>query len=1505
MNTLSKLSARVLKSPLAGERSLSDHCRSVSSLPLRMAAAAFLASVCAAWSVPTASAQISFAGAQVTLSTSFISPAGIALDASGNLFVSDSNANTITELLAADGYATANILASSYTANGGFSTPTGIAVDTTGNIFVADLGHGQVKEILAAGGYTTVNTLGSGFTQPTHVAVDMSGNVFVSDIGNSAVEEIVAAGGYTTVNTLVSTSSPGSVVVDGSGNVFFSDIGDSAVQEIREILAAGGYTTVNTLASTYTTNGGFNLIQVLALDGNGNVFVGDAGSGTIIVNSNEGSVKEILAAGGYTTVNTVASGLVVPTAVATDGKGNLFYNQFSSGNVLELETQNVNFGNVNVCPAGQTTPAPCSNTLTLTYSVTAGTTIGSIKVLTLGAPKLDFQPQASDTSTTLCAPQTYPSATTCTVDVTFAPLAPGARSGAVQILDGSGKVLAATDIYGTGTAPAIGFSPANQLSLVGGTGFSFGQPAGVAIDGSGNLFVADFKNVAVYEMLAAGGYTTVKTLGGTPAFGGPAGVAVDGAGNVFVADFINQAVYEILAAGGYTTVNTLGGGFAFGHPSDVALDASANLFVADGDSAVYEILAAGGYATVVRLASGFSFGRPSGLAVDGSGNVFVSDVAKVAVYEILAAGGYTTVNQLASSFGFKNVLGVAVDAGGNVFVADGDFTNIFEILATSGYTTVLPLGSGFGSPQNVTVDATGNVYVPDLGATGTVPPAIQVVQRSQPPALGFATTTIGSTSSDSPKSVQLENVGNQLLSGTGTLGDVINFTLVAGPDVVPDCDGVLSLTPGGLCNISVSFTPQSAGPLSSTLTLSDNALNGNPAIQIIPLSGTGIAAPQISGISPNYGAPAALIKITGTNFGATQGTGSVTVGGAPSHIVSWSNTLIAIQVPSKATTGNIVVIVSGVSSNGVPFTFYPYPAVTGFSPTSGPVGTPVTITGSGLLDGGNNAAVTFNGTPAAISSDTAGSIQVTVPAGATSGPISVFVNGNTVKSSSSFTVTSSQLSISGISPNYGAPAALIKIAGTGFGATQGTGSVTVGGAPSHIVSWSNTLISIQVPSKATTGNIVVISGGVSSNGVPFTFYPYPAVTGFSPANGPVGTPVSIAGSGLLDGGNNAAVTFNGTPAVISSATAGSIQVTVPTGATSGPISVFVNGVTVKTTSSFTVTSPLFNISSISPNYGAPAALIKIAGTGFGATQGTGSVTVGGAPSHIVSWSNTLIEIQVPSKATTGNIVVIVGGVSSNGVPFTFYPYPAITGFSPTSAPVGAPVTITGTGLLDGGNNATVTFNGIPAVISSDTSDSIQVTVPAGATSGPISVFVNGISVKSSSNFTVAVPQISLLNPNYGAPAALIGITGTTFGATQGNSSVTINGALCGVTAWSDTSITIRVPSNASTGDLVVRVGGATSNGAAFTFYAYPVITTVSPESGAVGTPVTITGSNLLDGGNNATVTFNGTPAAIVSDTSSQIQVNVPTGATSGRLLVRVNGVSLIPTTSFTVTPPTP
>ena len=656
-------------------------------------------------------------------------------------------------------------------------------------------------------------------------------------------------------------------------------------------------------------------------------------------------------------------------------------------------------------------------------------------------------------------------------------------------------------------------------------------------------------------------------------------------------------------------------------------------------------------------------------------------------------------------------------------------------------------------------------------------------------------------------------------------------------------------------------------------------------------------APQISSVTPNYGAPASPITITGTNFGATQGSSAVTVGGAPSYVASWSNTAVSILVPSRATTGNIVVTVGGVSSNGEPFTFYPYPAITGVSPLSGPVGTPVTITGTALLDGGGKATVTFNGTPATILSDTSTTITVDVPTGATTGPVDVRVNGIPL-SAGTFTVISSQLSISSITPNYGAPAALIQIAGNGFGATQGGSVVTVGGAPSYVGSWSNTAISILVPSRATTGNIVVTVGGVSSNGEPFTFYPYPAITGISPISGAVGTPVTITGTSLLDGGNKATVTFNGTPAAIISDTSTTIMVDVPTGATTGPVGVRVNGIPLSA-GTFTVTSP--QLSSISPNYGAPAALIQIAGNGFGATQGNSFVTVGGAPSHIVSWSNTAIAIQVPSRATTGNIVVTVGGASSNGEPFTFYPYPAITGISPLGGPVGTPVTITGTALLDGGNKATVTFNGTPAAIISDTTTTIMVDVPTGATTGPVDLRVNGIPL-SAGTFTVTSPQISSISPNYGAPAALIQIAGNGFGATQGNSFVTVGGAPSHIVSWSNTAIAIQVPSRATTGNIVVTVGGASSNGEPFTFYPYPAITGVSPLSGPVGTPVTITGTALLDGANKATVTFNGTSAAIIGDTSTTIMVDVPTGATTGPVDVRVNGIPINDAGSFTVSP---
>ncbi len=197
------------------------------------------------------------------------------------------------------------------------------------------------------------------------------------------------------------------------------------------------------------------------------------------------------------------------------------------------------------------------------------------------------------------------------------------------------------------------------------------------------------------------------------------------------------------------------------------------------------------------------------------------------------------------------------------------------------------------------------------------------------------------------------------------------------------------------------------------------------------------------------------------------------------------------------------------------------------------------------------------------------------------------------------------------------------------------------------------------------------------------------------------------------------------------------MVDVPAGATTGPVRVHANGVTVESPANFDVTGiPVPAISGISPNYGAPSAVIGITGSNFGATQGSGIVTIGGAPSEVTAWSTTAITVRVPSAAATGNLVVMAGGGASNGVAFTFYPYPSITGLSAIGGPVGSSVTIGGANLLDGSGNGTVTFNGTLATITSQTSTSIEVNVPTGATTGPVRVHTNGVTVTSSTNFIV-------------------------------------------------------------------------------------------------------------------------------------------------------------------------
>ena len=652
------------------------------------------------------------------------------------------------------------------------------------------------------------------------------------------------------------------------------------------------------------------------------------------------------------------SGLTARTASAlaydvASGQTVLFGGQSASGALSDTWTQQsgpVNLGTANVCPAGATTPSPCSQSATVTFSVAAGTTIGSIHFLTQGSTTgasgalLDFNATSPDTSATLCAAQTYASQTVCTVDVTFTPTRPGARNGAVVIEDGSGNMLATTYLYGTGDAPQLTYNQNNNPSATNVLGGGFSGPQGVAVDAHGDVFVADSTSIKEMTPGCVSASCAVPLASGNGLISNNLpGLAVDGAGNVFVADWNNQRVEEILAAGGYTTVNALGGSYAFGPLAGVAVDASGNIYVADtNNGAVEEISAAGGYTSVTPMGGGFA--GPQDVAVDGNGNVYVADTGNSAIKE-MPAGCASSSCVTTLGGGFNAPVGVAVGATGIVYVGDTSNSLLKEMPAgCASSSCVAALGGGFSALQGVAVDGNGNLYVADAGNT-----AVKQLDFADPPVLSpFVTQTyVGLTdTTDGPQTVTLANIGNEPLILTP--GSEINPNYSPSfPENTADpnlCGTIPQLLAGESCDLSANFAPTAGGINSGSVVLTDNALNVTTsgvgsATQSFALSGVGIVPlPTVTAISPTDGpiSGGTPVIITGTNLtGATV----VDFGSTPaSFTVGSANSIIAISPVGLGTVDITVTTPGGTSPLGAQdqFTYLQIVSPTNSSLTASP-----------------------------------------------------------------------------------------------------------------------------------------------------------------------------------------------------------------------------------------------------------------------------------------------------------------------------------------------------------------------------------------------------------------------------------------------------------------------------------------------------------------------------------------------------------------------------------------
>lgn len=513
-----------------------------------------------------------------------------------------------------------------------------------------------------------------------------------------------------------------------------------------------------------------------------------------------------------------------------------------------------------------------STPMSVTFTFTKTTNIGSISVVTQGIPGLDFT-LASGTGGTCAAGKTYASGVSCTVEAVFSPQNVGLRMGAVLLYDNASpaNLVATKFLSGTGTGAILDVSPSVKTTSIG-SGLSY--PLGSVVDAAGNVYIADFSNNRVVKIPANGsGQTTVGS-----GFDQPVSVAVDGAGNVFVTHNGNKSSVAMIPAGGGAQT-TIGSGFQ--NPSFVSVDGAGNLYVSD-DLTIWKLPQDGGAPTTIF--SGVSF--PGQATLDSAGNIYFSLAILSQVVEIAAADG----SQKNVGSGLRYPDGVAVDPAGNVYIADAGNNRVVVVSPDGANQSTLM--SGLNQPYGLALDGAVNLYIAD-----SLNNRVVELFRTLPPLVDLGISTVGGAPSTATLSIA--NIGNQALALTSTIG----------PGQFIEADTCSSVAVSANCGFILTFTPTTGSPDPGTvqtgkLTLTSNSA-GSP--QSLTLSGTAIANPTAPIVTPTLSQPQITaaqpltisVDVSGVASKAIpSGTVSVACGNYASPAISLSNGNASVNIPA-------------------------------------------------------------------------------------------------------------------------------------------------------------------------------------------------------------------------------------------------------------------------------------------------------------------------------------------------------------------------------------------------------------------------------------------------------------------------------------------------------------------------------------------------------------------------------------------------------------------------------
>ena len=800
--------------------------------------------------------------------SSLCSPIGMAVDDSGDLYVADQGNNRVLEynqpfaacssfpcvggpaslVFGQGGSFTSNTANSGGVSAASLSGPWGVALDGSGNLYVGDSDNNRVLEyntplttdttadmVFGQSGSFTTNAANRGGYQggstarsmwfPQGVAVDQTGNLYVADqfnkrvleyntpliTGNTAANTVFGQGGSFTSNTCdfdtgfvngasaIDLCEPSGVVLDGVGNLYVSDSGNNRLVEYNTplttdttadtVFGQGGSFTSNTANQGGLTADSLNRPGILALDADGNLYVADSRN------------NRVLEFNSPLTTDTTADRELGQLDFVHNGPNLIDARGLDTPEAVAIDTS--------------TTPnrvfvADTNNSRVLGWKDVTAFANGGPADLVIGQP--DFVSNVNSVkSLNLC---TLISASTLCNPLGLAV----DKSGNLFVADtGNSRALEYDHPFAScGSFPCVG-GPANLVfgqdgSFTSANNGTLFQPEGVAVDGGGNLYLADTGNNRVLEYNTPlttdttadmvfgqhGSFTSnISNDGGLSAdsLGFPEAVAVDGGGNLYVSDSGNNRVLEYNTP--LTTANT-----------------TANLVFGTGGSFTSS--------TSCSMVTASTLCDPNGLAADGSGNLYVMDAKNNRVLEY--SGPVTTGNITADlvfgqggsftshtankgglsadslstfdPFAVVVISGLAFDSGGNLYIADAFNNRVLE----------------YDKPQ-----APAATPTPQATTSATIPPS-----------LGFASSPVGDTV---VKNLTIKNTGHApfFLDGASSTNPA---EFAVGASTCPPA----GLASGATCTISIGFTPAALGARSATLKLSDNV---GTRMQNVALSGTG------------------------------------------------------------------------------------------------------------------------------------------------------------------------------------------------------------------------------------------------------------------------------------------------------------------------------------------------------------------------------------------------------------------------------------------------------------------------------------------------------------------------------------------------------------------------------------------------------------------------------------------------------------------------------------------